>query len=129
MISIFCSQFFQNAKNRHDEHDSSPIIRSNEHLLLPIDSSRSKGREDYERVSSPIIGNDKRLLVSDCTNNNFPFSNVQTGEYFKNDTPIYGSLIILPKYFWEEFWVESLYEKAELMHLMLNSKNNIHFAF
>jgi len=44
--------------------------------------------------------------VLDRTNNNIPFSNVQTGEYFKNDTSIYGSPIILPKYFWEEFWVD-----------------------
>jgi len=99
-------------ESTHGEHDSSSIIHSDEHLLLP-DSLRSKGREDHERVSSPIIGNDKHPLISDRTNYNIPFSKVQTGEYFKNDIPI----------------EVSLYEKAGLMHSMLNLKNNIHFAF
>jgi len=107
------------------------MIHSDTHLLLPIDSSRSKEREDHERVSSPIIGNDKHLLISDHTNNNIPFSKCRQVNISKTIHQFMEAPLFSPNIFGKnsELTEISLYEKAGLMHLMLNSKNNIHFAF
>lgn len=75
-------------------------LGTTEHFLLS-DSSQSKESKD-DLLLSVFSENEESTHIKHASS---PFIDSDKHPDFKNDAPVYSPPIILPKHFWEEFWV------------------------